>query len=393
MLAKQIFDLGLGLAPPWKVMRQRLDTVHTPTKLHMEIGADRGALYPCPGCGSACKAHDFKESMWRDLKFFQPHCYLTARLPRINCPEHGIRRVEAPWAREGSRFTLLFEQVVMSPVRKMPINAIEVTDTRLWRIAHHYAAKAITALNLKSLKVIGLNETAPKRGNNYITVFIDQGRSDKPVIFATPGKGKECLTKFCSFIEAHKGHPEYIVEVVCDLSPAFLSTVEQKFKAASVTVDWLYVVQVFIRAVDDVRKLKTRQSNCRTTPAGLCSRAPRPNAHRIRRKLSWISPGWASLPPRPTVSKNFCAGFDGLNRSRPPSGASPIFLSMLPSARYWNPCAEHGPALRDICHLSFIVGSPCTEMRGSKGSMACSRQRGPEPGDTGTWKISSPWFT
>ena len=100
MLAEQIFALGLGLTPPWKVMSQRLDTEHTPTKLHLEIGADRGALYPCPECGTACKAHDFKEYTWRHLNFFQHHCYLTARLPRINCPEHGVRRGGAPWARE-----------------------------------------------------------------------------------------------------------------------------------------------------------------------------------------------------------------------------------------------------------------------------------------------------
>jgi transposase len=80
------------------------------------------------------------------------------------------------------------------------------------------------------------------------------------VIFATPGKGKECLTQFCAFIEAHKGHPENIVEVVCDMSPAFLSAVEQKFKSASVTVDWFHVVQLFTKAVDDVRKLEARQS-------------------------------------------------------------------------------------------------------------------------------------
>ena len=264
MLAEQIFALGLGLTPPWKVMSQRLDTDHKPTKLHLEIGADRGVLYPCPECGAACKAHDFKEYTWRHLNFFQHHCYLTARLPRINCPEHGIRRVEAPWAREGSRFTLLFEQVVMSLVREMPVSAVarhvEVTDKRLWRIVRHYVSKAIAALDLKNLKAIGLDETASKRGHNYITVFIDLDRSDKPVIFATPGKGKDCLTKFCAFIEAHEGRPENIVEVVCDMSPAFLSAVEQEFKSASVTVDWFHVVQLFTKAVDDVRKLEARQT-------------------------------------------------------------------------------------------------------------------------------------
>jgi transposase len=172
--------------------------------------------------------------------------------------------VDAPWAREGSRFTLLFEQVVMSLVREMPVNAVarhvEVTDKRLWRIVHHYVSKAIAALNLKTLKAIGLDETASKRGHNYITVFIDLDRSDKPVIYATPGKGKECLTKFCAFIEAHDGHSENIAEVVCDMSPAFLSAVEQKFKSASVTVDWFHVVQLFTKAVDDVRKLEARQT-------------------------------------------------------------------------------------------------------------------------------------
>ncbi|SMP53542.1 hypothetical protein SAMN06295888_108126, partial [Desulfonatronum zhilinae] len=53
MFAEEIFALGLGLTPPWKVMSQHLDTEDTPTKLMLEIGAERGALYPCPKCGSA----------------------------------------------------------------------------------------------------------------------------------------------------------------------------------------------------------------------------------------------------------------------------------------------------------------------------------------------------
>ena len=51
-------------------MSQRLDTTHAPSKLHLEIGAERGARYPCPECSTACKAHDFKEYTWRHLIFF-----------------------------------------------------------------------------------------------------------------------------------------------------------------------------------------------------------------------------------------------------------------------------------------------------------------------------------
>lgn len=265
MLAEEVFALGLGLTPPWLVTSQSLDTEKSPSELHLEIGADRGAHYPCPKCGISCKAHDFKEYTWRHLNFFQHHCYLKARVPRIKCPEHGIRRVDVPWAREGSKFTLLFEQVVMSLVREMPVKAVsrhvEVTDKRLWRIVRHYVSQAIERLDLTSLRAVGLDETSSKRRHKYITVFIDLDRDDKPVIFATEGRGKECLKEFCRFIKAHGGHPANVREVVCDMSPAFLAAAKENFSSAAVTVDWFHVVQLFTTAVDQIRRseAKSRQ--------------------------------------------------------------------------------------------------------------------------------------
>ena len=41
MQAEELFALGLGLTPPWKVMSQGPDTGHTPSRLPLEIGADR----------------------------------------------------------------------------------------------------------------------------------------------------------------------------------------------------------------------------------------------------------------------------------------------------------------------------------------------------------------
>ncbi|MEF3169454.1 MAG: transposase family protein [Deltaproteobacteria bacterium] len=46
---------------------------------------------------------------WRHLNFFQHHCYITAKVPRVRCEGHGIRQIEVPWARKGSMFTILFE--------------------------------------------------------------------------------------------------------------------------------------------------------------------------------------------------------------------------------------------------------------------------------------------
>jgi len=55
--------------------------------------------------------------------FFRYHCCITAGLARVECPMHGVKKVKVPWAREDSRFTLLFEQAAMFLVRLMPVLA------------------------------------------------------------------------------------------------------------------------------------------------------------------------------------------------------------------------------------------------------------------------------
>ena len=108
-----------------------------------------------------------------------------------------MKLVDVPWARKGSAFTLLFEQAALTLVREMPVNAaariMEITDKRLWRVVQHYVAKAVASFDLSAVQAIGLDETASKRGHNYVTVFIDMERRDKPVLFVTPGKGKETV--------------------------------------------------------------------------------------------------------------------------------------------------------------------------------------------------------
>ena len=263
MNANDLLTLGLGLTAPWKVVGQTLDLEKQPGELRLEVEADRGSMYPCPECQAPCKAHDFKEFTWWHLNFFQHHCLIRARVPRVKCPEHGIRRVNVPWARPGSGFTLLFEQVVMTLAREMPVATIArfvgTTDTRLWRVIRHYVAKAMEQIDLGGLEAFGLDETASKRGHRYVSVFIDMDRDTRPVVFAVEGKGKEAVRQFEAHLRKRGGAPERVLEVVSDMSGSFVAGVREHFKNAEVTVDWFHVVQLFTKAVDDVRKAEARQ--------------------------------------------------------------------------------------------------------------------------------------
>ena len=227
-----------------------------------------------------------------------------------------MKLVDVPWARKGSAFTLLFEQAALTLVREMPVNAaariMEITDKRLWRVVQHYVAKAVAAFDLSAVQAIGLDETASKRGHNYVTVFIDMERRDKPVLFVTPGKGKETVKEFKAFLEKHDGDPEQILEVVCDMSPAFLSGVAGQLPKAQVTVDWFHIVQTFTRALDDVRKAECRVKALpkhlrwavlkRGDVDGLTTNQLKAMAELLDQGLE----GWTRRPPG--GSKSGCAG-------------------------------------------------------------------------------------
>jgi hypothetical protein len=114
-----LFQLALGLIPPWQVVSCAFDL--DIRRLDIEIDFPRGSIFSSPSCGrEGCSAYDTERHTWRHLNFFQHEAYLTARVSRVRCGKCGIKTVEVPWARSGSGFTLLFEALIMLMAKAMP---------------------------------------------------------------------------------------------------------------------------------------------------------------------------------------------------------------------------------------------------------------------------------
>ena len=259
MDANTLFSMALGLSSPWEVK----DLVFTAESRRLDIRLDfpRGSSFPCPECGEPSKVHDTEEKSWRHLDFFQHSAYLTARVPRCKCDEHGVKQVQVPWARAGSGFTLLFEALLMALMREMPVKAVARIvgehDTRLWRLVDHHVGEARQRVDMSQVKAIAVDETAARRGQDYVSLFMDLDR--RRLLFGTEGRDQSTIEAFRKDLEAHGGSAERIREACCDMSQAFILGLKIQFPDAHLTFDRFHIMQLANKGVDEVRRIEARE--------------------------------------------------------------------------------------------------------------------------------------
>lgn len=261
-MQEALFCQALGLAAPWGVERVALDMARSRIDLYIVWHTNSAA---CPACGAADqKVHDHRQRTWRHLDFFQFEAYVHCELPRIGCSVcQGTTQLGVPWAREGSRFTLLFEALSLTLAREMPVAAcariLRCTDNALWRQIDAQVDRARAQESYASVKVIGIDETSCAKGHSYITLVHDLPNAK--LIYATPGKDASTVQRFAQDLKTHQGKPEAI-EVVCmDMSRAFIAGAAQYLPDAAVAFDGFHVVQMANKAVDAVRREEARNES------------------------------------------------------------------------------------------------------------------------------------
>ena len=254
-----LMQLALGLIPPWMVKACAFDA--DKRRLDIEIDFARGGRFPCPQCGTAdCPVHDTAMQEWRHLDFFQHQAFLHARTPRVACPDCGVKQIAVPWARAGSGFTLLFEALVMTLVTAMPVRAaarlVKEHDTRLWRIVHHWVEAARARADLATVKRVAIDETAARRGHDYVTLFVDIDQ--RRVLFVADGRDANTVAAFADDLEAHNGDASHIKEVCIDMSGPFIKGVGHNLTEAEITFDKFHAVKLVNDAVDKVRRAESK---------------------------------------------------------------------------------------------------------------------------------------
>jgi len=249
----------LALEPPWTVSCVDLDLKAQRVDVFAEHS--RPKTWPCPECGAACGLHDHDgERVWRHLDSCQFLTFLHARVPRVQCTEHGVRQVRVSWAEPRSRFTVLFERLAIDVLLETDVAGAAKILRLSWDEAFHLmeraVARGVARRVHKPPRIMGIDEKSLAKGHRYATIACDleaghvigiaEGRSGDSLI--------HCLGRFSindlSAVEA----------VAMDMSEPYLRVVRAVVDNAEhkIVFDRFHIVAHMNDAVDKVRRRENK---------------------------------------------------------------------------------------------------------------------------------------
>jgi len=253
------YGMLLGIHSPWRVRKADLDLVARKVEIVVEHEPDE--LVACPQCGARCPRHDHApERTWRHLDVMQFTTLIRAKVPRANCPQHGVGTVRAPWAEPNSRFTLLFEAFAVQVIQASRSLTQAAELLRLdWdgvqRILDRAVQRGLTRRSTAGLRYVGLDEKSFGRGQNYVSLMTDlKGQRVLEVV-----EGRDTEQAMALWESLPQAQRELVEAAAMDMGADFAAATREAAPRAQIVHDKFHVSKLLNEAVDKVRKEEHRR--------------------------------------------------------------------------------------------------------------------------------------
>jgi transposase len=261
MQDKELYQHILGLSSPWTVRDVKLDMENQ--EIRVQVDHPRGTRFCCPECQQDLPCYDHgEERQWRHLDSCQFKTILVARVPRVDCPKHGVRSVSVPWSEPHSRFTLLFERFAIEVLQMTQTVKGAMTILRLkwdatWHIIERAVARGKARKHPSPLPRIGIDEKAFARGQSYVSMIYDLDNSTVEAI----SDGHDTEAAIACFSQLSNQQIQSVEAIAMDMSSAYVKAAKQCIPLAEEKIvhDSFHVMKLANEALDKVRKQEHRR--------------------------------------------------------------------------------------------------------------------------------------
>ena len=197
MTETTLYERLLGIERPWRVHGVRLALEEGDVEVGVEFVGER---LLCPTCGAACPGYDRRPRLWRHLDTMQYRTLVRGEVPRVRCREHGVQQVPVPWADAQSRFTALFEVMVIEWLKVASIAAVARRCRLSWDqvagIQERAVTRGLSRRAVSAAALVGVDETSFQRRHDYVTVVNDLTQSEPRVLYVADGRDGAALDDY-----------------------------------------------------------------------------------------------------------------------------------------------------------------------------------------------------
>jgi transposase len=249
----------LGLEAGWKVVRVELSVADG--RVDVWVGHPARTRFACPECDVALSVYDHTaERAWRHLDSCAFSTFLHASAPRMDCPEHGVRQARLPWAEPHSRFTTLFERLAIDVLSSCDVAAaaklLGISWDEAWNLMERAVARGLAAKPSSVPDLVGVDEKAAGKGQDYITVVSDLDAGT--VEYIADERRKASLDGYFEKFTAEQ--LAGIAAVAMDMWEPFAASVRTYLTDADdkIVFDRYHLMAYLTKAVDTVRKQENK---------------------------------------------------------------------------------------------------------------------------------------
>jgi transposase len=265
-----LYSQILGLSAPWKV--ERVDLSNQREEIVIHIVHDRSEALLCPECARPSPGYDTRTRQWRHLDTCQMKTILSAEVPRLNCPEHGVRQLRVPWSEEGSGYTAMFEALVIDWLHVGSISRVATMMRLSWNATAGIMQRAVdrglrrrdesVAIDSpqepahRRPKHLSVDEIAIAKGHTYLTIISDQDSG--AVIAINDGRKKESLAAYLQSLSPEA--LQRIETISMDMAASYIAAACAHIPDAEkkICFDRFHVAQLLSKRVDQVRRSEHR---------------------------------------------------------------------------------------------------------------------------------------
>jgi transposase len=253
------YGLLLGIKSPWRV--NKADLKLEAQKVEIEVEHERAGQVACPQCGRACPRYDHTaERQWRHLDVMQFTTIIRARVPRCQCPEHGVVTAATPWAEPSGRFTLFFEAFAVAVIEAsrsltQAAEILRIDWHTVQEIVTRAVARGLLRRRTETVEKVGLDEKSFGRSQDYVSLMTDL--SGRRVLEVVEGRDTQSALRLWETLPAQQRRK--VMAVAIDMSDEFAGATRQAAPQASIVYDKFHVSKHLNEAVDKVRREEHRK--------------------------------------------------------------------------------------------------------------------------------------